>query len=104
MTLKKSKRIPAKRLIGRNDLIDFPDLGLENVRAKIDTGAYTSAIHCYKVKVVKDKLTFYLPAHRGEKHQKFVTDQFELKSIKNSSGQSEMRFVIQTKVILFGKT
>lgn len=100
---KNGLKLPDKPVIGRNDLIDFPELGLTNVRAKVDTGAYTSAIHCYKVQVMKGRLTFYLPAHRSEKHQKFTTEQFALKAIKNSFGQIEMRYVIKTKVVLFGK-
>lgn len=106
MSTKRKNRTksPQKFIIGRTDVIDFPELGLINVRAKIDTGAYSSSIHCYKVSVVKGKLTFYLPAHRSEKHQKFTTEQFELKAIKNSFGQTEMRYVIKSKVILFGKT
>lgn len=35
-----------KKIIGRTDLIDFPELDLWNIGAKIDSGAYTSAIHC----------------------------------------------------------
>ena len=92
-----------KNIIGRTDLIDFPDLELTEVRAKIDTGAFTSSIHCFRVKVVKQTLTFYLPAHRGEKHKKFTTKDFELRAIKNSSGQTEMRYVVKTRVVLFGK-
>lgn len=102
---KKNKpKLPEKCVIGRVDVIDFPDLGLINVRAKIDTGAYTSAIHCYNISVIKGNLTFYLPAHRSEKHQKFTTNQFELKAIKNSFGYTEMRYVIKTRVVLFGRT
>jgi hypothetical protein len=101
---KNKSKLHKKLIIGRTDVIDFPDLGLSNVRAKVDTGAYTSAIHCYKVSVVKGKITFYLPAHRNEKHQKFTTEQFELKAIKNSFGQTEKRYVIKTRVVLFGKT
>ena len=101
---KKKKPSPTeKRVIGRNDIIDFPDLGLTNVRVKIDTGAYTSSIHCFKISVEEGVLSFFLPAHRSEKHQQFTTDQFELKAIKNSFGQTEMRYVIKTKVLLFGK-
>ncbi len=106
MSIEKNSKpkISKKPVIGRADVIDFPDLGLTDVRAKVDTGAYTSAIHCYKVRIIKEKLTFYLPAHRGEKHKKFVTEHFELKAVKNSFGQTEMRYVIKTKVTLFGKT
>lgn len=91
------------RLIGRTDSVDFPDLGLTDVRAKIDTGAYTSSIHCYNIKLVKEKLVFYLPAHKGEKRKRFVAKAFELKSIKNSFGQTEMRYVIKTRIVIFGK-
>jgi hypothetical protein len=90
-------------MIGRTDIVDFPDLGLEDVRAKVDTGAYTSSIHCYNVKIIKERLVFYLPAHKGEKRKRFVAKAFELKSIKNSFGQTEMRYVIRTRIVLFGK-
>lgn len=105
MAVKKKKKpgVTERRVIGRNDIIDFPDLGLTNVRVKIDTGAYTSSIHCFKISVEDGVLSFFLPAHRSEKHQKFTTNQFELKAIKNSFGQTEMRYVIKTKVLFFGK-
>ena len=93
-----------KITIGRVDVLDFPDWGLHNVRAKIDTGAYTSAIHCTQIKLLKDKrLSFYLPAHKGQKRQRFITNEFELKSVKNSFGQSELRYVVKTSVVLFGE-
>jgi hypothetical protein len=103
MKKRSKRRLPEKLVIGRTDIIDFPELGLTNVRAKVDTGAYTSAIHCYNISIMQGNITFFLPAHRSEKHQKFTTERFELKAIKNSFGQTEMRYVIKTKVILFGK-
>ena len=38
-----------KKVIGRIDKADFPLLGLFDIDVKIDTGAYTSSIHCHKV-------------------------------------------------------
>lgn len=35
-----------KQTIGRTDKIDFPEWGLFDIDAKIDSGAYTSSIHC----------------------------------------------------------
>jgi len=37
-----------KKTLGRTDKADFPTLDLVDIDIKIDTGAYTSSIHCYK--------------------------------------------------------
>ena len=94
-----------KTTIGRVDVLDFPDWELWEIRAKIDTGAYTSSIHCTKIKLLKDKrLSFYLPAYKGQKRKRFITDEFVLKSVKNSFGQSELRYVVKTHLVLFGSS
>ena len=37
------------KLIGRREFVDFPLLGVFKIEAKIDTGAYTSSIHCSEI-------------------------------------------------------
>ncbi|MFD1144999.1 ATP-dependent zinc protease [Larkinella insperata] len=96
-----------KQVIGFADRLDFPDLGWTDVEAKIDTGAYTSALHCTDVKLVPHgdgfRLRFSLVGERGQKKKQFVTDLFQYKTIKNSFGQSEKRFVIKTRVLIMGR-
>ena len=41
-----------KKIIGRLEKVSFPAFQLHNIDAKIDTGAYTSSIHCKKAKEV----------------------------------------------------
>ena len=41
------------RLIGRREFVDFPELNLFYIEAKMDTGAYTSSIHCFDIVVKK---------------------------------------------------
>jgi hypothetical protein len=100
---------PVKCIIGRRDMIDFPELGLEDIEAKIDTGAYTSAIHCSQIKVVTrkgiKKISFHiLGTHQsGVGHRVFTTANFKEKKIRSSFGQVEKRFVIKTKIEMFGK-
>lgn len=97
-----------KQIIGMTDLIDFPDLNLIDVQAKIDTGAYTSSLHCKDVRLVKSglrsKLSFRLIDKTGKGSQRFYTDTFSQRMIRNSFGAAELRYVIQTRVILFGRT
>ncbi len=45
-----------KKILGRVDKVDFPELNLITVDVKIDTGAYTSAIHCSNIREKNNKL------------------------------------------------
>lgn len=96
-------------LIGRQDIIDLPSFGLENIEAKVDTGAYTSAINCSRVKVNTvnglRELTFYLSGSKihEKKARRFKTSDFRRKKIKSSNGQMEERYVIKTVAIIYGK-
>jgi hypothetical protein len=94
-----------KQLIGMTDLVDFPDLGLFDVQAKVDTGAFTSALHCKDVRLVrsglKKKLSFWLIDKTGESARQFLSDQFSQRMIRNSFGVAELRYVIKTRIVLF---
>lgn len=91
--------------LGRSDRIDLTGLGLEDIHVKIDTGAYTSSLHCLKAEVVDGKLEFIL---LDEEHPeftgiKYIFKKFDKREIKNSFGEAEMRFVIKTKIMIFNQ-
>ncbi len=91
------------QILGRSDRIDLPGLGLKNIHAKIDTGAYTSSLHCSRAEVVNGKLEFVL---LDEEHPEFTgmifsVDSFTERAIKNSFGVAEKRFIIQTSIKIF---
>ena len=98
-----------KQVIGRYDKIDLPDLHLFELDAKIDTGAYSSAIHYHHAEVIekdgKKVLHFTLldPTHPVYNDKSFYFDKFEERNIKNSFGDSERRFVIKATITIFGK-
>ncbi len=94
------------QILGRSDRVDLPGLGLVNIHAKIDTGAYTSSLHCSKVEVVNGKLEFVLldEEHPEFTGMKFTVKRFTQREIKNSFGEAEMRFVIKTAIKIFDLT
>lgn len=104
----KVRALKPKQVIGMTDLVDFPDLGLFDIQAKVDTGAYTSALHCKDVQLIQSGLTaqlsFWLIDKTGLPARKFYSDQFSQRMIRNSFGVAELRYVIQTRLVLFGRT
>ena len=92
------QKIKIKTVIGRTEKIDFPELDLFNIPAKVDTGAYTSSLHCHDIHEENNVLHFKLadPANKEynfKDHQ--FTDYFQ-KKIKNSFGKMEVRYTIKT--------
>lgn len=100
----------AVRTIGSVDKLDIPAFGIEDLDCKIDTGADTSSLHCSKVRVVEKDGKEYLKFRvLDKKHPKFSrTDHliadFKEKMVRSSNGESETRYVIRTKAVLFGRT
>ena len=96
-------------LIGRREFIDFPLLDITGIEAKLDTGAYTSSIHCENIFVEtknnKSTLSFSVSQiiHGAEQSKIFYFDQFSKKKIKNSFGELEERYTIKTIVKLGSK-
>jgi hypothetical protein len=99
-----------KKIIGRRELVTLPDWGLKMVTCKIDTGAYTSSIHCDYIeeKTVDGKQVLFFtlldPGHKKYNGQILQTDNFSRKKVKNSFGQAEIRYLLNTKVTMFGQT
>jgi len=96
----KKKKVFPRQTIGRREIVDFPELGLFGLVAKIDTGANTTALHCQHVRVENGVLFFRLldenhPEYDKREHR---FEKFEEKLIKSSFGQQEMRYVIRTKI------
>lgn len=92
------------KIIGRREFVDFPLLDINNVEAKIDTGAYTSSIHCEKILIrfedFKPVLYFIIDNKNGKEYR---FENYEKKKIKNSFGEMEERYVIRTLVKIGGK-
>lgn len=91
-------------VLGRIERVSFPELDLYNLEAKIDTGAYSTAIHCEDICIVNfddiPTLCFTLldPEHPDYNHKEIRFTEFELKPFKSSFGETEERYVIKTLI------
>lgn len=81
-------------IVGWRELFHFVDLGLANVPAKIDTGAYSNVLHCDEIEELDGKLHFRI----GDKN--FVYEKFKTINVKSSFGHEQERYAILTSVIL----
>ena len=98
-----------KVIIGRAELIHFNDFEIADLPAKVDTGAYRSAVHVSRVKLSEDgkKLSFRLMGGHpvfGNLAKKVTVTDFNRVSITNSFGHREERYEVQLKVKVGNKS
>lgn len=91
------------KIVGAYELIDFPQFGLSNVQAKIDTGADTGALHCTQIReITKDgQVTLYFSPF-DHPDLEFSTQNFLTKTVKSSNGSRQQRFYIKTTIRIAG--
>jgi hypothetical protein len=91
------------KILGRSDRVDLPGLGLNDLHAKVDTGAYNCSLHCAYAKVVDGKLEFVLldEEHPEFTGVKYIFKKFVQREIRNSFGEAELRYIIKTSIRIF---
>lgn len=96
----------ARITIGRLEHIALPGLGVERVQAKVDTGAFRSALHYQKVRTrtVHGKKQLVVTFLMARKRVTMVFKRYQRVSVKSSNGETSRRWLISTRVKLNGHT
>ncbi|TYP99795.1 hypothetical protein C7447_101400 [Tenacibaculum adriaticum] len=93
------------RIIGRVETMTFLKWDIEDLPIKIDTGAYTSSIHCKHIEEKEGVLKFKLLCPKTEKYNNklITTTKYQIKGIRSSNGKKQKRYIVDTSVLFYGK-
>ena len=97
-------------VIGWREWVGLPDLGIKAIKAKVDTGARSSALHASKLQEFERDGVQWVRFHVHPEQRKSNTSVeveakiLDFRSVRSSSGKAEIRPVIVTNIALFGIT
>ncbi|MEJ2360736.1 MAG: ATP-dependent zinc protease [Gammaproteobacteria bacterium] len=95
-----------RKILGWREWVAMPELGIELIKAKVDTGARTSSLHAFSVEEFsrQDQRYVRFGIHPFQKRidveiycEAIVRDQ---RQVTDSGGHSELRYVIESTVRL----
>jgi len=98
-----------KRVIGWREWVQLPDLGVVEMKAKVDTGADNSSLHAFNVERIERDGAEYVrfeihPKQRSKKPTILCEAPLAMeKKVKNPGGRTELRPVIRTRVVVAGE-
>jgi hypothetical protein len=95
-----------KSLIGWREWVGLPELGVAWVQAKVDTGARSSSLHAWDVRIDEDVHVVRFAVHPFQEDDDFTVpvtaDLVDVRDVRSSNGEVERRPIIATKAVIGG--
>lgn len=95
-----------KMVLGWREWVGFPELGIPQVKAKVDTGARTSCLHAFLVVPFERDgsqwVRFDMHPVQGDSSDVISCEApvLERRLVRDSGGHEEIRYVIETRIKL----
>lgn len=97
-------------MLGWREWVSLPGLGIRSIKAKVDTGARSSALHTFKLEtfseegIAKVRFNIHPYQHDLSVVRQCVSNLIDERNVTDSGGHTELRPVISTPVTLGGIT
>jgi hypothetical protein len=102
-------------IAGWREWVSLPDIGVPWIKAKLDTGARTSAIHAFGIEEYRagdpadagaERVRFWVHPWQGSEEDAVAVDLpiHDRRTVRSSSGHEEDRIVVLMGVAIMGRT
>lgn len=102
--------VKSHKIVGWAEWVSLPDFEIPRIKAKLDTGARTSALHAEHIRIFKDEherrmVSFTVYPGKTKKRSVRVTCPLKgSRLVKSSNGTATLRPVISTTLVIDGDT
>jgi hypothetical protein len=96
------KRAKSARTIGSTLSVNLPLFGIESINAKVDTGAFSGALHATNIHQTKSGRKLRFDPFGSQDHT-IEVEKFHKRKVRSSNGQSAFRYAVDTEIEFRGK-
>lgn len=95
-----------KPVIGWREWLSLPELGIDRIKVKVDTGARTSALHAFRIETEQrgSELWVRFEVHPEQRSKRPIVNcearVVDRRVVRDSGGREHQRYVIETKARL----